>query len=63
MRLFGSCFRFGLWLGLFALVFALGFCLLLLAFWCGKLLEGKRNDEGKELLRGIAQEGLIESLH
>jgi hypothetical protein len=30
-----------------------------LAFWCGKLLEGKRIIEGKRM----AKEGLIESLH
>jgi hypothetical protein len=43
-----------LWLGFFALGFDFG------AFWCGKLLEGKR-----EIAEGIrmATEGLIESLH
>jgi hypothetical protein len=56
---------------------ALGFCflplafylgLLLWAFWCGKLLEGKRITEGTKMakekwLKRIAKEGLIESLH
>jgi hypothetical protein len=45
---------------LFAWLFAfvLGKKLLLWAFWCGKLLEGKRIVEGKkELLKG--KEGLI----
>jgi hypothetical protein len=32
-------------------VFALSFCLRLLAFWCERLLEGKRIAEG-ELLKG-----------
>jgi hypothetical protein len=32
--------------------------LILRAFWCGKLLEGKRITEGKMLKRG-----LVESLH
>jgi hypothetical protein len=46
----------------------LPFGALLLAFWCRKLLEGKRIVKGKreKLLRGkreIAKEGLIESLH
>jgi hypothetical protein len=42
-----------------------GFGLLLLAFWCGKLLEGKRITEGKRIAEGkrMAKEGLIESLH
>jgi hypothetical protein len=38
-------------LGAFALVaFAFGFGVL--AFWCGRLLEGKRIAEGKGLLKG-----------
>jgi hypothetical protein len=46
---------FGLYLGLFGL---LPFGALLWAFWCGKLLEGKRI-----VVRENAREGLIESLH
>jgi hypothetical protein len=48
-----EAFAFCLWL------FGLWLLLLLWAFWCGKLLEGKRITEGKR----IAKEGLIESLH
>jgi hypothetical protein len=36
-----------------------GLILLLWAFWCGKLLEGKRIAEGKRM----AKEGLTESLY
>jgi hypothetical protein len=39
-------------LGLFLETIAFGFCLLLLAFWFGKLLEGKRIAKGKLLKRG-----------
>jgi hypothetical protein len=48
-------FCFGLFaLGLLLGAFSLGFCLRLfafgfLAFWCGRLLEGKRIAEGKVL--------------
>jgi hypothetical protein len=35
--------RFGFWLWLWALLWA---------FWCGKLLDGKRITEGKEFLKG-----------
>jgi hypothetical protein len=55
-------FAFGFWFGgLFGLGFFWGFGLILLlwAFWCEKLLEGKRISEGKRM----AEEGLIESLH
>jgi hypothetical protein len=41
----------GLWL-FGALAFGFGFCFLFFVFWCGKLLEGKRITEGKELLKG-----------
>jgi hypothetical protein len=43
--------------------------LLLWAFWCGKLLEGKRITEGKRIAKGkllkgkVWLKGLIESLH
>jgi hypothetical protein len=51
-----------------------GFCLRLLlvafsfssgAFWCGKVLEGKRIAEGKNIAEGkrTAKKGLIESLY
>jgi hypothetical protein len=43
---FGFGFGFGFDLGFFH------FGLWLWAFWCGKLLEGKRITEGKELLKG-----------
>jgi hypothetical protein len=45
----------------FALEDFLGFdfWLLLWAFWCGKLLEGKKITERKKM----AKEGLIENLH
>jgi hypothetical protein len=52
-------FAFCLWLLLWALEEFGGLILLLWAFCCGKLLEGKRITEGKR----IAKEGLIESLH
>jgi hypothetical protein len=48
-----------------------GLVLLLWAFWCGKLLEGKRITAGKRIAKEkritegkrMAKEGLIESLH
>jgi hypothetical protein len=48
LRLFAFC------LGPFALEGFLGFGLVLLlwAFWCGKLLEGKRITEGKRIVKG-----------
>jgi hypothetical protein len=50
-------------LGAFASFWSLAcifhFGLLLWAFWCGKLLEGKRITEGKRM----AKKRLIESLH
>jgi hypothetical protein len=48
LRLLLLAFGFG---GLFGLGFFLGFGLILLlwAFWCGKLLEGKRITEGKKI--------------
>jgi hypothetical protein len=40
---------------------AFAFALRLLAFWCGRLLEGKRIAEGKgNCQRGIAKEELVE---
>jgi hypothetical protein len=33
-------------------LFVFGFCLLIMAFWCGKLLEGKRITEGKRIAKG-----------
>jgi hypothetical protein len=47
------------------LALALCFGPLLWAFWCGKLLEGKRITEGKRIAKGkrMAKEGLIENLH
>jgi hypothetical protein len=53
----GGCQAFFFSFALGFLLFALGFWLL--AFWYGKLLEGKIIAEGKR----IANEGLIESLH
>jgi hypothetical protein len=52
-------FAFGFYLGLLPLALALAWVFPLLAFWCGKLLEGKRITEEKRM----AKEGLIESLH
>jgi hypothetical protein len=55
---------FGVWvLGGFGLGF--GLILLLWAFWCGKLWEGKRITEGKRIAKGksMAKEELIGSLH
>jgi hypothetical protein len=48
----GIFFGFGFWLLLWDVsLFVLGFCLSLLAFWCGKLLEGKRIIEGKRIAK------------
>jgi uncharacterized membrane protein len=46
-------------------LFAFCLWLLLWAFWCEKLLEGKRITERKRIAEGkrMAKEGLIESLH
>jgi hypothetical protein len=60
----GFGFLLGFWL--FAsggfLPLNIGKKLLLWAFWCGKLLEGKRIAEGK-MVKGKCPRGLIESLH
>jgi hypothetical protein len=60
-----EAFAVCLWLSLWALAWVLPFGLLLLAFWCGKLLEAKRITEGKRIAEAkrMAKEGLIESLH
>jgi hypothetical protein len=46
-------------LGDFGGFFAFGFCLgfSLWAFWCGKLLEGKRITEGKRIAKGKLLKG------
>jgi hypothetical protein len=44
-----EAFAFCLWLLLWALTWVFRFGFLLLAFWCGKLLEGKRIVKGKLL--------------
>jgi hypothetical protein len=49
-----------------SLTFTLGFCFLglwLLAFWCGKFLEGKRITKGIAEGKRMAKDVLIESLH
>jgi hypothetical protein len=46
-----------LWLLLWALAWAFRFGVLVWAFWCGKLLEGKRITEGKRIAKGNLLKG------
>jgi hypothetical protein len=50
-------FAFCLWLLLWALAWVFQFRMLLRAFWCVKLLEGKRITEGKRLAKGKLLKG------